>query len=150
MEREYLLMLFSLPANGIQLFFFIHCFQHVYHLGNSMLAIWVYYLNHPWRCIDKGSESFNDTEIMEQSGMVQWLWVEACDHEIGVRFPMPTVISDQVAGWQSSQLGPCGMGLQKGKFHSVFVHPTHSLKIPLPLCKELWLILAAGRVLGAV
>ena len=31
-----------------------------------------------------------------ESGMVQWLRVEACDGEIRVRFPAPAVISDLV------------------------------------------------------
>ena len=59
-----------------------------------MLAIWVFYFNHPWHCVDQRLESFND--IMEESGMVQWLKAEAFVQEIGVQFPMPTVISNLV------------------------------------------------------
>ena len=32
--------------------------------------------------------------IIKESGMVQWLRVEACDREIRVQFPAPAVISD--------------------------------------------------------
>ena len=67
-----------------------------------MLAIWVNYYNHPWHRVDKGWQSLNETNIMEESGMVQWLRVEAFVQEIGVRFPMPTVISDLVVVCQSS------------------------------------------------
>ena len=31
-----------------------------------------------------------------ETGMVQWLRVEACDQEIRARFPAPAVISDLV------------------------------------------------------
>ena len=37
-----------------------------------------------------------------ESGMVQWLRVEACDREIRVQFPAPAVISDLVVVCHSS------------------------------------------------
>ena len=65
-----------------------------------------------------------------ESGIVQWISVEARDREIQVLFPAPAVISDLVVVCHSFQPGPCGTGLKTYEVHCVFAHPTCSLKIP--------------------